>query len=96
MYTEKFTLGIRSFIVTPQSINKGNKQMIYSKVNQAFNNFNKWETYNIVFGLMDCKKIKLREIVDIAQKHGISKNVIEMRRRDYLSHKRLMNAVEVA
>ena len=34
MYTEKFTLGIRSFIVTPQSINKGNTDMPIKTLDQ--------------------------------------------------------------
>lgn len=70
--------------------------MAKSKVNQAFHQFSKWETYDIVFVLMDARKTTLREIVDVAQRYGISKDVIEMRRRDYLAHKRFRTTVKAA
>lgn len=61
---------------------------IDSQVHQAFDKFNKWETYGRVFQLMDKRKITLRQIIQIARQYGISQGVVEMRRRDYLAHMR--------
>jgi len=57
------------------------------RVTQAFNNFEKWDTYQVVFGLMDKRKITLREIVAIAEKAGIKPTVIRSRRRYFLQLK---------
>lgn len=53
---------------------------------KAFENFDKWETYGLVFGLMNRRKITLRQIVEIAGRHGIREGVIRMRREDWLHH----------
>ena len=53
-------------------------------VENAFQNFDKWATYGLVFGLMDQRKITLGQIVEIAGRHGIKEWVIRMRRRDGL------------
>ena len=59
---------------------------------EAFENFNKWETYDTVFALMTQRRCTLREIQEIAAdpRHdkefgrGISPEVIAMRRGDIL------------
>jgi len=58
------------------------KKQIENQVHEAFENFSKWETYGLVFHLMDKRKITLRKIIEIAQQYGISQGVIKMRRRD--------------
>jgi len=65
------------------------KMKTIDRVTQAFNNFEKWDTYQIVFGLMDKRKITLREIVAIAEKAGIKPTVIRSRRRYFLQLKAL-------
>jgi len=59
------------------------------RVTEAFDNFEKWDTYQVVFGLMDKRKITLREIVVIAEKAGIKPTVIRSRRRYFLQLKAL-------
>ena len=55
------------------------------QIENAFDNFNKWQTYGVVFDLMTRRKVTLGEIKQIAQEHaGIAPSVIEMRRRDVL------------
>lgn len=59
---------------------------------EAFENFNKWETYDTVFALMTQRRCTLREIQEIAAdpRHdrkygcGITPEVIAMRRGDIL------------
>ena len=51
---------------------------------KAFNNFSKWETYGIVFGLMNKRSITLKKIVEIASEYGIEESVIHDRRRYFL------------
>ena len=48
----------------------------------------KWDLYGIVFGLMDSRRLTLKEIKSIRDAFGISKAVIGMRRTDWLSMKR--------
>ena len=53
---------------------------------RAFQNFDKWRTYGIAFGLMNQRKTTLREIKAIAEEHaGIRPDVIAMRRRDWIN-----------
>ena len=59
------------------------------QVTNAFNDFKKWDTYQIVFGLMDKRKITLREIIAIAEKTGMKPAVIRSRRRYFLQLKGL-------
>ena len=59
------------------------------QVTNAFNNFDKWPTYQIAFGLMDKRKITLREIIVIAEKTGMKPAVIRSRRRYFLQLKAL-------
>ena len=66
--------------------NKKMKKQIENQVHEAFEDFNKWETYGLVFRLLDERKITLRKIIEIAQQYGISKGVIKMRRRDLINH----------
>lgn len=58
------------------------------KAHKAFNNFSKWETYAVVFGLMNQRKLTLSKIVEIACEYGISKSVIHDRRRYFLQLKK--------
>ena len=51
----------------------------------AFQDFRKWDTYGIAFKLMDQRKVRLIDIKDVAAQIGISPEVIEMRRRDWVS-----------
>jgi DNA polymerase III delta subunit len=55
-----------------------------NEVSKSFENFNKWTTYYHAFDLMDKGLIKLFEIRAIANGIGISSDVINMRRMDYL------------
>ena len=55
---------------------------------KAFENFDKWKTYGLVFGLMDKRKITLRQIVEIAGRHGINEGVLRMRRLQFLAMRR--------
>tara|TARA_R110000744_G_scaffold86342_1_gene168681 strand:+ start:236 stop:730 length:495 start_codon:yes stop_codon:yes gene_type:complete len=60
---------------------------------KAFADFNaelidRWDLYEIVFGLMDSRRLTLKEIKSIGDAFGISKAVIGMRRADWLSMKR--------
>ena len=48
----------------------------------------RWDLYGIVFGLMDSRRLTLKEIKSIGDAFGISKAVIGMRRTDWLSMKR--------
>ena len=66
-------------------------KQIESQVHEAFEDFSKWETYGLVFRLMDQRKITLRKIIEIAQQYGISKGVIKMRRRDLTYANRRVN-----
>ena len=51
----------------------------------AFENFDKWETYGTVFSLMPQRKCTLRDIQEIAAAvTGQTPGVIAMRRRDIL------------
>ena len=59
------------------------------RVTEAFDNFEKWDTYQVVFGLMDKRKITLREIIAIAEKIGMKPAVIRSRRRYFLQLKAL-------
>tara|TARA_R110000868_G_scaffold4450_1_gene27985 strand:+ start:413 stop:622 length:210 start_codon:yes stop_codon:yes gene_type:complete len=59
------------------------------QVTNAFTNFDKWPTYQIVFSLMDKRKITLREIIVIAEKTGMKPAVIRSRRRYFLQLKAL-------
>jgi len=59
------------------------------RVTEAFNNFDKWDTYQVVFNLMDKRKITLREIIAIAEKAGIKPTVLRSRRRYFLQLKAL-------
>jgi hypothetical protein len=54
------------------------------KAHNAFNNFNTWETYAVVFDLMNQRKLTLSKIVEIAFQYGISQSVIHDRRRYFL------------
>ena len=52
---------------------------------EAFENFDKWETYGTVFDLMTQRKCTLRDIQEIAAAvTGQTPGVIAMRRRDIL------------
>lgn len=52
---------------------------------EAFENFNKWETYDTVFALMTQRRCTLREIQEIAAEVAhIPPEVIAMRRGDIL------------
>jgi len=51
----------------------------------AFQDFKKWETYGCAFNLMDQRKVRLIDIKDVAAQRGISPEVIEMRRRDWVA-----------
>ena len=66
-------------------------RLTIEEVNAAFENFNKWDTYGLVFHLMDKRKITLREIIQIAKEHGIPQGVIQMRRREHLMLQRPFN-----
>lgn len=55
------------------------------KVFESFENFDKWETYGIAFSAMDNGRIRLREIIAIANRYGISSAVVQMRRRQWLA-----------
>ena len=59
------------------------------RVTEAFNDFKKWDTYQVVFSLMDKRKITLREIIVIAEKTGMKPAVIRSRRRYFLQLKAL-------
>ena len=54
-------------------------------VKAAFENFDKWATYQTAFDLMDKRKITLAAIVTIAEKAGIKPAVIKSRRRQFLA-----------
>ena len=59
-------------------------------IENSFRNFDKWNTYNLVFALMTLRRCTLTEIQEIASdpvhdpefQSGISPEVIAMRRRD--------------
>ena len=59
-------------------------------IENAFRNFDKWDTYNLVFALMTLRRCTLQQIQEIASdpahdpefQSGISPEVIAMRRRD--------------
>lgn len=59
------------------------------KVREAFYNFDKWDSYGLVFHLMDKRQITLKEIAEIASDHGIPKGVIYMRRHQFLMMQRM-------
>ena len=53
-----------------------------TKVIEAFQDFDKWVTYPMVFGMMDDGDITLNEIKNIAQLYaGIGAGTIKSRRR---------------
>jgi len=53
-------------------------------VHKAFRNFSKWETYGIVFELMNKRLITLKRIAEIASEYDIKESVIHSRRRYFL------------
>ena len=63
-------------------------QTTKNTVANAFANFEeigKWEVYRIVFDAMEAGKIRLHEIVEIAEAEaGICESVIRMRRADWI------------
>jgi len=59
-----------------------------SIAHEAFEDFSKWETYTIVFDLMDKKRLTLKKIAEIAFKYGIDGAVINARRRYFLQLRR--------
>jgi len=61
------------------------KQKAQNDLFFAFQDFRKWDTYGIAFKLMDQRKVRLIDIKDVAAQIGISPEVIEMRRRDWVS-----------
>lgn len=61
------------------------KQKALNDLFFAFQDFRKWDTYGIAFKLMDQRKVRLIDIKDVAAHIGISPEVIEMRRRDWVS-----------
>tara|TARA_R110000824_G_scaffold381204_1_gene573855 strand:- start:34 stop:372 length:339 start_codon:yes stop_codon:yes gene_type:complete len=90
-----FLQGSSTYAIRWSMDNKGNVVVMFTPkmntetlqtIEQAFKSFDKWETYNLAFGLMDARKVTLTQIVEIAGRHGIKEGVIRMRREDYLHH----------
>ena len=60
-------------------------QVARQEVEEAFENFVKWETYGTAFDHMDAHHIRLTDIIEIAGRvAGIEEDVIRMRRSQVL------------
>ncbi|QDP65619.1 MAG: hypothetical protein GOVbin1454_13 [Prokaryotic dsDNA virus sp.] len=62
---------------------------VYPAVHRAFRRLSrgtnaKWTGWGIIMDLIDMQKIKLKEVVAIGAEYGFSKEVIQMRRTDWI------------
>ena len=56
-------------------------QVARQEVEEAFEHFDKWETYGIAFDHMEARHIRLTDIIEIAGRvAGITEDVVIMRR----------------
>lgn len=57
------------------------------RIKKAFENWDKWNTYGVVFNLMDRGHVSLLDIQDIAADYGVKPSIVAYRRRQYLQYK---------